>query len=133
MKIFKEYKLIQDLPEIKSGTILHWDYWEERYTELTYIGMNNKPKINYKKDFLDNHPEWFLPVGKAKELYQKFPDDFGSDGDNGHFYFGELRHNKMCRFCWDAHDILSSKEFEKEVTDIFRKLYEKKIKQLLTI
>ena len=123
MKIFKEYKLLKDLPEINSGTILHWDLWQERYTELEYILGNDVPKVSYTKDFLDSKPEWFEPVGEAKELYQKFPDDFAIE----HFYFGELKHNKMCRFCYDAQSILESKEFRDGVTKLFKNLYDSKI------
>jgi len=127
MKIYKKYELLADLPEISKGTILYWDLWQERYTELNYIGLNDKPKINYKKEFLDSHLEWFKPLGKAEELYQKFPDDFAKE----HFYFGELRHNKMCRFCFDAQEVFNSKEFINGVTELFKKLYEEKIKKLV--
>lgn len=126
MKIYKQYKLLKDTPELKAGAILYWDLWIEGYTELSYIGMNNKPLANYKKDFLDSNPDWFQPIGEAKELYQKFPDDF-----RDHFYFGELRHNKICRFCHDAQEILESKEFKKGVTDLMKTLYEQKLKRLL--
>ena len=125
MKIYQKYKLIKDLPEAKAGTILHWDLWGERYTELSYIGIGVVPELIYKADFLKNHTEWFEPIGKEEELYVKFPDDFAED----HFYFGELRHNKMCRFCFDAQEILASKEFETKVTGVFKELYDKKLKK----
>jgi hypothetical protein len=127
MKIYKEYQLIKDLPELTTGTILYWDLWQERYTDLSYIGVNDKPKVSYKKEFLDDHPEWFKPLGEPKELYEKFPDDFAEE----HFYFGELRHNKMCRFCNDAQDILESKELKEQITNVFKKLYEIKLNKLL--
>lgn len=127
MKIYKKYKLLQDLPELSKGTLIHWDLWREIYTELTYIGMNDVPKVTYKKEFLDSHPNWFEPVGDSEELYKKFPDDFGEE----HFYFGELRHNKMCRFCNDAQDILQSDDFRNGVTELFRKLYNEKLNKLL--
>lgn len=126
MKIYKEYILLKDLPELPKDTILHWDLWQERYTELSYIGIDEKPKVSYKKEFLEAHTEWFKPLGKEKELYERFPNDFRKE----HFYFGELRHNKMCRFCWDAQEILGSKEFEEEVTSLFKRLYDKKLKRL---
>ena len=126
MKIYKKYQLLADLPELSKGTILYWDLWEERYTELSYIG-STKPKVSYKKEFLDTHSKWFQPMGKEEELYHKFPDNFAKE----HFYFGELRHNKMCRFCYDAQSILSSKEFESGVTELFKKLYEEKLKEIV--
>lgn len=126
MKIYDKFELLNDTPECSKGTILYWDLWDERYTELSYIG-STEPKVSYKLQFLLDHKDWFKPIGKEKELYEKFPDDFQRE----HFYFGELRHNKMCRFCHDAQDILSSKEYEKEITEVFKKLYNKKLKQLL--
>ena len=126
MKIYKKYTLLKDTPELKSGTVLYWDLWDERYTELSYTG-NYKPVVSYKIEFIKSKPEWFLPVGKPVELYQPFPKVFEEE----HFYFGKLRHNKMCRFCYDAGSILTSKEFKESVTKIFKELYEKKIKSLL--
>jgi hypothetical protein len=128
MRVYAKYKLLKDLPELKAGTILHWDLWQERYTELSYIPRNVKTKLSYDNEFIVNHKEWFEPIGEARELYEAFPEDFTEE----HFYFGELRHNKMCRFCYDAHSILDSKEFQNQVTEIFKNMYEKKIK-LLTI
>lgn len=125
MKIYKQYKLLKDTPELPMGTLLHWDLWQEIYTELTYIGLRDKPKVKYKKDFLDSNPDWFEPIGEAEELYKKFPDDFSEE----HFYFGELRHNKICRFCYDAQEILESKEFRKRVTEVFKELYIEKLKK----
>ena len=127
MKLYKKYKLLKDLPNFKVGTILYWDLWREIYTEFFYIGSNDNPKIKYKIDFLKDNPSWFEPIGEAKELYKKFPDNFAKE----HFYFGELRHNKICRFCYDAQSILESKEFENEVTKLFKKSYNKKIKTLI--
>lgn len=126
MNIYKKYKLKKDLPDLPAGTILYWDLWEERYTELVYVGRS-KPRANFTKEYLDQHLEWFEPIGKTESLQVKFPADFSTE----HFYFGELRHNKMCRFCFDAQSVLDSKEYKLAVTKVFRELYEKKINPLL--
>ncbi len=86
MKYYKKLKLKKDLPELKAGTELFWDLWNERYTELSYIGLDDKPKVSYKMDFVNKHPDWFQPVGEKVELYEPFPEDFAEE----HFYFGEL-------------------------------------------
>lgn len=126
MKIYDKYTLKKDLPDFPAGTVLHWDLWTEKYTELSYIGLSDEPKLKYRVEYVQEHPEWFEPVGTAKELYQAFPKDFAKE----HFYFGELRHNKMCRFCHDAQEILASDEFQERATAIFKELYEEKLTKL---
>lgn len=126
MKIYKKYKLKKDLPELRAGEYLFWDLWDERYTELSYIG-SRKPLLNYNIAFIKASPEWFEPVGDEEELYVKFPKDFAEK----HYYFGELRHNKMCRFCFDAREILDNEEFRAEVTKVFKGLYDKKLQNLM--
>ena len=57
-----------------------------------------------------------------REKYDMFPKDLSE-----HFYFGELRHNSMCKFCTEAQDIIQSEEYKDKVKEILKQLYNEKI------
>jgi len=122
---FKTYKLLKDTPETPTGTLLKWDLWREIYSTDLQVSGISKTEETFTRQQVEEKREWFEPLGEAVPFFASFPENFDE-----HFYFGELRHNQMCRFCTVAHDILSSKEYRKQVTIIFKSLYEKRIVEL---
>ena len=115
---YRKYRLLKDTPSTEEGTHLVWDIWREFYTSKWQSSGIDYTEEIFTKNKVENSPEWFAPYGKPEPFYDKFPDDLSE-----HFYFGELRHNKMCRFCTVAQSVIDSGEFKDGVTEVFKKLY----------
>ena len=125
VEFYNRYTLLKDTPYTKSGVIVKWDLWRDNYTtRLLVSGLDENAEV-FSKKFVESKLEWFEPIGSPSDYYYKFPDDIDE-----HYYFGELRHNKICRFCTVAQEIIDSKEYQSKVTAIFRNLYENKIIRL---
>ena len=119
---YRKYVLLKDTPRTHAGTVLKWDLWRELYTtELMVTGVSETEETFTRKE-VEWKKDWFKPLGEPEPFYDPFPENLKE-----HFYFGELRHNKMCRFCTVAQCIIESEEFEKQVTEVLRKLYNDKI------
>jgi tRNA U34 5-methylaminomethyl-2-thiouridine-forming methyltransferase MnmC len=120
---YKHYILRKDTPSTRAGAEIKWDLWREIYTSKRQVSGIDKTEETFTISQVEGQPEWFKPTGDEFPFYEKFPDDFEK-----HFDFGELRHNKMCRFCSVAESIYDSEEFKLEVTAVFKRLYEARIK-----
>ena len=81
----------------------------------------NAEMIVYVSDLLEQELDKAREEGK-REKYDMFPKDLSE-----HFYFGELRHNSMCKFCTEAQDIIQSEEYKDKVKEILKQLYNEKI------
>ena len=122
---YNRYVVIKDTPYTDSGTIIKWDLWRDNYTtNLRVSGFDENAEV-FTKEFVESKPEWFEPIGSPRNFYDVFPDDIDE-----HYYFGELKHNKMCSFCTVAQSVIESKEYQSKVTAIFKNLYENKIIRL---
>lgn len=115
-KYYKEYLLLKDTIYSESGEVFKWSCWTQKYE-------CGEEKVTIEK--IESLPQFFKPLGEQYELYKEFPEDLRE-----HFYFGGLRHNQMCSFCAQAQEIIDSKEYEEEVTKLFKKLYDRKIERL---
>jgi hypothetical protein len=123
---YQQYTLLKDTPMTCAGTTIKWDLWRSVYTSKYEVTGTNPKEELFTKEQVENLNEWFQPIGDPSPFYDKFPDNLSE-----HMYFGELRHNQMCRFCTIAQDILNSDEYETEVTKIFKRLYEDKLRTLI--
>ncbi len=104
-QFYRQYELLKDLPELPKGTVLKWDCWIERFTDIgDYIGLNKPtPKVSYTLEVIESKPDWFKGIGEQREYYPQFPskEDFYSR-DSGHGNYAvtlEYGHNDMCRVC----------------------------------
>lgn len=124
---YRKFQLLKNTPTTNSGTIFHWDLWRELYTSKhSLLCDHDGVEETFKKEDIEKLQKWFRPVGDPSPFYRRFPDDLSE-----HFYFGELLHNQMCRFCTIAQDVIDSDEFRVEVTAALRRLYEAKLNQLI--
>lgn len=124
-KFYRKYKVLKDTIYTNAGATIVWDLWRELYTSDLQVSTPSTKEETFTKFVVEKNVEWFEPIGKQELFYDKFPKDL-----NEHFYFGELRHNKMCKFCTIAQSVLDSEEYEKQVKAIFKKLYDLKIIEL---
>lgn len=72
MEQVKRYRLIKDLPDAKAGTILTSD---DKYDTYDYKSHRTGNPIGtafywYKKEFVENNPEWFELIPESKEQLQ---------------------------------------------------------------
>ncbi len=128
---YREYKLKKDLPEIPKDTLIKWDYWIERYTDLgVTIGLNHpEPKVKYTRDFILKNTEWFEPVSKAEEFYPKFKTRKELfNNEYGCVNIGESRHNNMCRNCQLLDKLNVDEKIKDAVYKVLKEEYEKNFK-----
>ncbi len=123
-KFYRQYMLLRDTLDTVEGQLVTWDVWRNIYTSKPMVSGFDDSEETFAKDRVENRDDWFEPIGTPVPFYDKYPDDI-----NDHFYFGELRHNQMCRFCTEAQSILESDEFKDEVSGVLKRLYEKKLAQ----
>lgn len=121
-KFYYRYKILHPTPKTRASTEVIWDEWREVYTTNKLASDIDPYAETFSRTVVELTPSWFEPIGEAKPYYDKFPDDLSE-----HFYFGELRHNKMCRFCTVADAVIESEEYKTGVTELFKKLYNAKI------
>jgi hypothetical protein len=124
----RQYTLLKGTPSTPAGTSIKWDLWRETYTSKLEVSRRDPTEELFSKAKVESLPEWFAPASDPTPFYDKFPDDLSE-----HMYFGELRHNKMCRFCTVAEEIIESDEYIAEVTKIFERLYNDRLKSLVSV
>ncbi len=81
-----KYKLLQDLPDAKAGTILTWDGNNCYDYESSRTGQISESETMswYRKEFVEATPEWFTPITIEEEVPFVWTDELV--GEYGEWY-----------------------------------------------